>query len=289
MLQVINLSKSFPGKDAIKNICLSVSRGSIMGLIGPNGAGKSTLLRTIVDIYTPDSGEVKIKGENIKDNDRIKEIIGYVADRNDFFNNYKIKEIVKYYKLSFPNFDESKFHKINEIFKIPLNQKFSKLSKGNASRVAFMVTLSSNPELLVLDEPTSGLDPIIKRKFLGLLMEDVAERGTTVIISSHNLYDLESICDQVVFLENGEVIKDNSIENLKSAMKKLQVIFKENAPDNFEDWDEFISITKIGRSYNVVTRDFNNDLVEKLKENGALFVEELDLSLEDMLIYSVEQ
>lgn len=289
MLQIINVSKSFPGKEAIKNINLEVRKGTIMGLVGPNGAGKSTLLRTIVDTYIPDSGEVKIKGENIKDNFDLKQTIGYVADRNDFFNSYKINDIVKYYKLAYNNFDIDKFYELNAIFEIPLNKKLSKLSKGNASRVAFMFAMSSKPELLVLDEPTSGLDPIVKRKFLQILVEDVSERGTTVVISSHNLNDLESICDQVVFLNDGEILKDNTLDNLKTSMKKLQIIFKDTAPSGFESWPEFINVTKLGRSYNIVTDNYSEELLTKLKNNGALFIEELNLTLEDMLIFAVEK
>lgn len=289
MLKIINISKSFSGKAALKNINLEVKHGTIMGLIGPNGAGKSTLLRTIVDIYTPDNGEIKVKGANVNNNSEIKETIGYVADRNDFFNSYKIKDIVEYYQLAYKNFDENRFNEINKLFELPLNKKLSKLSKGNLSRVAFMLAISSKPELLILDEPTSGLDPIVKRKFLRLLVEDVSERGTTVVISSHNLGDLESICDQVVFLNNGEIVKDNTLDNLKTSTKKLQVIFKDSAPENFESWREFLNVSKLGRSYNVITEAYSENLIEKLKESGALFIEELDLTLEDMLIYTIEK
>jgi ABC-2 type transport system ATP-binding protein len=289
MLEVINISKSFPGKDAIKNINLEVKAGGIMGLIGPNGAGKSTLLRTIVDIYEPDNGEIKIKGEKVRNNYELKQTIGYVPDKFNFFSSYQIKEIVKYYKLSYKNFDENRFQELNKIFEIPLEKRLSKLSKGNVSRVAFMLSLSIKPELLVLDEPTSGLDPIIKRKLLTLLVEDVSERGTTVIISSHNLADLESICDQVVFLNNGEIVKDNSLDNLKTSMKKLQIIFKDNVPADFETWEELLHVEKLGRSYNIITENYNQELITKLKSNGALFIEELNLTLEDMLFYTVEK
>lgn len=289
MLKVINVSKNFADKEAIKNINLEVRKGTIMGLVGPNGAGKSTLLRTIVDIYTPDSGEVKVNDYNIKDNFVLKQTIGYVADRNDFFNSYKINDIVKYYKLAYENFNVDKFYELNAVFEIPLNKKLSKLSKGNASRVAFMFAMSLKPDILILDEPTSGLDPIVKRKFLQILVEDVSERGTTVIISSHNLSDLESICDQVVFLNDGEILKDNTLDNLKTSMKKLQIIFKDTVPSDFESWPEFINVTKLGRSYNVVTDNYSEKLLAKLKDNGALFIEELNLTLEDMLIFAVEK
>lgn len=289
MLKVKNVSKSFGRKKVLRNINLEVKNGTIVGIVGPNGAGKSTLLRTIVDIYTPESGEVIIKGENIHDNYKIKEIIGYVADRNDFFSSYTIYEMIEYYSLAYRNFDSDRLYKLNAIFDIPFDKKLSKLSKGNTSRVAFMFAMSLNPELLILDEPTSGLDPIVKRKFLKALVEDVSERGTTVVISSHNLSDLECICDQVVFLNNGKIVKDNTLDNLKISMKKLQIIFKDDAPEGFETWQEFINISKIGRSYNVITENYSKELIDKLKQNGALFIEELDLTLEDMLIYTVEK
>ncbi|OPJ64900.1 ABC transporter ATP-binding protein [Clostridium oryzae] len=288
MLEIKNISKSFPGKEAVKNVSFTIDKGNITGLVGPNGAGKSTLIRTIVDIYEPDNGEVLINSQNVRDNSDIKKIIGYVADKNDYFNQSRIKDIIKHYKLAYENFDMDCFNKANEVFKIPLRQKLSKLSKGNISRVFFMLALSIRPEIMILDEPTSGLDPIIKRKFLKMLIDDVYERKTTVLISSHNLADLESICDQVIFMDDGEVIKNNSLDNLKKNMRKLQVIFKDKAPEGFEKWPEFLQIDKIGRSYNIITKDYTEALAEKLKANDVLFVEELDLSLEDMLVYSVE-
>ena len=218
----------------------------------------------------------------------MKEKIGYVADKNDYFNKFKIKHILKHYKLTYKDFSYEKFNKINELFNVPLNTMLSKLSKGNITRVFFMLALSINPDILILDEPTSGLDPMAKRKFLKLLLNEVYERNITVIISSHNLNDLESICDQIVFIDNGKIVENTSLENLKYAMKKLQVIFKNKAPDNFEKWNEFISVERIGKSYNVITSNYDDNLTKKLKENEALFIEELDLSLEDMLIYKME-
>ena len=287
MIKVINLSKRFGEKQALSNVNINVDKGTIVGLVGTNGAGKSTLLRSLIDIHKPDSGEVLINGESISENIDLKEVIGYVADKNDYFNKYKIKQIIKYYKLAYKNFSEERFNKLNEVFEIPLNKKLSKLSKGNISRVHFMLALSINPKVLILDEPTSGLDPIVKRKFLKILLDEVYERKTTVIISSHNLSDLETICDKVIFIDNGKVVEDSSVENLKGKMKKIQVIFKGYAPENFEKWDGILNIVKIGKSYNIIVDNFGESLVNKLKAEGALFIEELDLSLEDMMVYKL--
>lgn len=288
MIKINNLTKTFDKKMSLNNIDLKINKGSIVGLIGANGAGKSTLLRTIMGIYDADKGEVLIDNENIHLNPLIKEKIGYVADKNDYFNKFKVNHILKHYELTYKNFSYDKFNKLNEIFDVPLYSMLSKLSKGTITKVFFMLALSINPEILILDEPTSGLDPMAKRKFLKLLLSEVYEKNITVIISSHNLNDLEAICDHIAFIEKGEIVENNSLENLKHSMKKLQVIFKNQAPENFEKWDEFISVEKIGKSYNVVTSNYNENLTKKLKENDALFIEELDLSLEDMLIYRME-
>lgn len=288
MIKINNLTKTFDDKIALNKIDLKINKGSIVGLIGANGAGKSTLLRTIMGIYYADNGEVLINNENIHLNPLIKEKIGYVADKNDYFNKFKVKHILKHYELTYKNFSYDKFNEINQTFNVPLNSILSKLSKGNITRVFFMLALSISPQILILDEPTSGLDPMAKRKFLKLLLSEVYEKNITVIISSHNLNDLESICDHIVFIDNGEIVENNSLENLKYSMKKFQVIFKNQAPENFEKWNEFISVEKIGKSYNVVTSNYDENLTNKLKENEVLFIEELDLSLEDMLIYRME-
>ena len=289
MIEVMKLNKSLDGKPIIKDINFKISTGNIVGLVGPNGAGKSTLLRNMVDIYTPDSGKVIIDGQDIRDNISLKSTIGYVPDKNEYFNKEKVRNVIKYYKLAYDTFDENRFAELNGSFNIPLNQKVEKLSKGNISRLMFMLALSFRPKVLILDEPTSGLDPIAKRKFLKILVSDVSERETTVLISSHNLADLESICDHILFIDNGEIVKDNSLDTLKTTIKKIQVIFKDNAPANFEKWPCFLNVSHVGKSYSIVTNNFNEDLVDKLRENGALFIEELDLSLEDMLVYTVDK
>ena len=288
MIKINNLSKSFDNKSILKNINFNIEPGTIVGLVGVNGAGKSTLLRTIMGIYFPDNGSILIEDRDVLKFPEIKEFIGYVADKSDYFNKLKIKNILKQYSLTYKNFDIEKFNKANETFNIPLNTKLGKLSKGNIARVFFMLALSINPKLLVLDEPTSGLDPIAKRNFLKMLVDEVYENKTTVLISSHNLNDLEAICDKIIFIDNGEIVENNSLDNLKSEMKKLQVIFKDKAPSDFDKWSEFIAVEKFGKSYNVITSTYNEDLINKLNDSGALFIEELDLSLEDMLIYRVQ-
>jgi ABC-2 type transport system ATP-binding protein len=287
VIDIINGYKSLGDKEVLKDINIKVEKGSIFGLIGPNGSGKTTLIKNITGIYKLDSGDVKVNGESVFDNHNIKNIIGYVTDENNLYNYFNLKDTVKFYSYSYKSFNKDRFNKLNEIFQLPEKKSIRKFSKGMKMRLSIMLNLSIMPEVLVLDEPTNGLDPIVKRQFFNILLEDVAERGTTVFISSHNLSELERICDSIAILNNGEVKYSNSIENMKKSIRKIQVVFKDKAPEDLESWSEVIKTEKLGRVYNIVTKDYNKEFVDNLNNCGIMFQEEIDLSLEDMFIYSV--
>ncbi|ADL49845.1 ABC transporter ATP-binding protein [Clostridium cellulovorans] len=287
MISINGVSKAFEDKEVLKNVSLKVERGSIFGLIGPNGAGKSTLIRGLTGIYCMDKGTIEIDGQKVFDNAEVKEKIGYVADVNDYFDMQKVKQALKFYTIAHKNFDLEKFHRINAFFKIPLNRRVSKLSKGMKTRLAIMLNVCMKPEVLVLDEPTSGLDPIVKRSVMNLLIDEVAENGTTIFISSHNLGDLERICDSVAIINEGEIKYTNSIENMKQSIKKLQVVFKEEAPKDIRTWSEVCSVSNIGKVYHIVTKEYNEEFLTRLRSYGLLIEEEIDMNLEDMFIYSV--
>ncbi|KEH93940.1 ABC transporter [Clostridium botulinum C/D str. BKT12695] len=287
MIKVTDVSKTLGDKKVLNNISFEVKKGSIFGLIGPNGAGKTTIIKHLVGIYDVDNGKITVNDEPIYENPKIKKTIGYISDDNNFINTFNLKTIAKFYKLSYEKFDIEKFFKLNDIFKLPVKKSIRKFSKGMKMRVSIMLNLSIVPDILVLDEPTNGLDPIIKKKFFNILLEDVADRGTTVIISSHNLNELERICDSVAIINGGEIKYSNSIENMKQSIRKIQVVFKENPPKDLEKWDDLINIEKIGRVHNIVTKNYGEEFLNKLDSCGIMFREEIDLSLEDMFIYSV--
>ncbi len=287
MIEIVNGYKSLSDKEVLRDINLKIEKGSIFGLIGPNGAGKTTLIKNIIGIYKLDKGDVKIKGESVFDNHNIKNIIGYVTDENNLFNYFNLKDIVKFYSYSYKSFSMDRFNKLNEIFQLPEKKSIRKFSKGMKMRLSIMLNLSIMPEILVLDEPTNGLDPIVKRQFLNILLEDAAERGTTIFISSHNLSELERICDSIAILNKGEVKYINTIENMKKSIRKIQVVFKDEAPEDLQNWEEVIKTEKVGRVYNIVTKDYNKKFMDKLNNCEVIFQEEIDLSLEDMFIYSV--
>jgi len=288
LIEIKGLSKMIEDKYVLKEINLKVSKGSIFGLIGPNGAGKSTLIRCLTGIYGLEEGEILYEGQSVYENIDVKNKIGYVADENNFFSTFRLIDIINYYKLAYKNFDEERFKELNKEFKMNTKKRFFQLSKGNKMKFAIMMAMCIHPEYLILDEPTSGIDPIFKRKFVEILLSEVAEKGTTVIISSHNLSNVERICDTVAILNNGKVTAVSSIDNMKNKIKKLQVAFKAAIKEEELKIHGVVKIENVGRVYNIVTTDYGAELIGKINSLNPLFVEELDLSLEDIFIYTIE-
>ncbi|MFA9397179.1 MAG: ABC transporter ATP-binding protein [Clostridiaceae bacterium] len=289
MITIDNASKSFYGKNAIENCSFSIEKGSIFGLIGPNGAGKTTIIKAILDIYKLDKGEIKIDGELIDDNSLIKAKIGYVADENKYFTSYKIKEILKFYKMTYKDFDESRFYELNEILKLPLDRSIGRLSKGMKMRLSFMLNLSIRPEILIMDEPTSGLDPIVRKQVVDILLEEAYDRQTTILISSHNLGELERICDTVAIMNDGKIEYINSIDEMKNSLFKIQVAFDEEIDEDFNNWKEVIKVEKMGRMYTLITKNNSEEFMIKLNSLGMVFSQEINLSLEDIFIYYISE
>lgn len=288
MIEIKGLSKMIEDKYILKEINLKVNKGSIFGLIGPNGAGKSTLIRCLTGIYGLEEGEILYEEQSVYENIDVKNKIGYVADENNFFSTFKLIDIINYYKLAYKNFDEERFKELNKEFKMNTKKRFFQLSKGNKMKFAIMMAMCIHPEYLILDEPTSGIDPIFKRKFVEILLSEVAEKGTTVIISSHNLSNVERICDTVAILNNGKVTAVSSIDDMKNKIKKLQVAFKTAIKEEELKIHGVVKVENVGRVYNIVTTDYGAELIDKINSLNPLFVEELDLSLEDIFIYTIE-
>lgn len=289
LISISNVSKILGDKKTLDNINLNIEKGSIFGIIGENGAGKTTLIKCMLGIYKQDEGEIKIDGQCVFENPIIKDKIGYVAAETQYYSSFKVKELIKFYALTYTTFSYERFKELNKIFKIPENKRIRELSKGMKMRVSLMLNLSIYPEILILDEPTSGLDPIIKRKLINILVEEVSERNTTIFIASHHLDDLERICDSIAITEKGKIKYTNNIENMKKYIKKLQVLFKdENKIEEIKNWHEIMTVENIGRINYLITNNYSDELQEKLLNVGAEFVEQIDLSLEDMFIYSME-
>ncbi len=289
MIEINNVSFEIDGKKILDDINLKIPEGKIYGIIGPNGVGKTTLLRCLTGIYETTKGEVLYDGENVYDNPKVKEIVGYVADENIMHPNFRVKDVIKFYKYSYPMFDEEKFKELNEIFKIPENRFIFQLSKGMKMRLSIMLEFSIHAKYLVLDEPTSGLDAILKNKLLQIFVDEVYDNNTTIIISSHHLNELERICDDVAILDNGVVSYENSVENMKNKIKKIQVAFDEPVYEEDLNLKGIFKISKVGRVFTIITDEYDEEFLKGLNKFKPLFVEEVDLSLEDIFIYKVDK
>lgn len=286
MLQVKNLCVSLDEKEVLHNINLNIEKGKIYGLIGPNGVGKTTLIKSLVGIYKNNSGEILYDNEEVYDNKFVKSKIAYVADENNFFSSFKIIDIIKFYKLSYENFNEEKFYEINKVFKVNLSKRLYMLSKGTKMRVALMIAFAQQCDYMILDEPTSGLDPILKNKLFKLLIKEVKERGIAIVISSHHLNDLEKICDEIIIINNGEITYQSQLENMKEKMKKLQIAF--DGPVYEEDLHiikGIFKLSKVGRVFTIITDNYSKEFLNEINKFNPLFIEEVDLDLEDIFVY----
>lgn len=285
MIEIKNVTKYFDDFKALDDVSMSVKEGTIHGLIGENGAGKTTLIQSIVGIYTVDSGLIKIDGEGVYDNNKIKSEIGYVADRNQYFKSYKIDELIEFFELTYPKFSRESFNKYNEIMKLNTRKKVRQLSKGMQMRLSLILNLSLHPKVLVLDEPTSGLDAIVKKEVLDIILSEVLESKMTVIISSHHISELEKICDEVTIINQGRVAHQATIDGLKHDIKKLQVVFK-TPPTDLREQKEVLNVENIGSVYYIVTDEYDEEFKEKLKKKGATLIEPIGITLEEIFIYT---
>lgn len=289
MISIINANKAYYNKKALSNVNLEVEEGSIFGLIGPNGAGKTTLIKCILDIYKLDSGEINIDGNKINDNPKVKSQVGYVADENKYFTAFSIDEMLKLYKMTYKTFDIERYNQLNSIFKLPNERSVGRLSKGMEMRLSLMLNLSIRPKVLIMDEPTSGLDPIARKNLINILLDEVAERKTTIFISSHNLGELERICDTIAIMNEGTIKYKDSLENMKTSIKKVQIAFKIEPKIKIEEMKEFMEVERIGRIYTVLTKEFNQQLIHKLEKEGMIFYQEINLTLEDIFMCCINK
>ena len=289
MIEIKNLSFEIDGKKILKDININVKEGRIFGIIGPNGVGKTTLMRCMTGVYNSTSGSVCYDGESVYENIDVKSRIGYVADENILPSNFKVSSVIKYYKLTYKNFDMKRFEELNKIFKIPTNRYIFQMSKGMKMRLSIMLAFSIKAKYLILDEPTSGLDAILKNKLLKIFADEVIENNTTIIISSHHLNELERICDDVAILDDGIVSYENSVENMKNKIKKIHVAFDETVYEEDLKLKGIFKISRVGRVYNIITDEYDEEFVNELNKFKPLFIEEIDLSLEDIFIYKVDK
>lgn len=289
MIQVNNLVKKFDDYVALDHVNMNVKRGNIYGLVGSNGAGKSTLIRHLTGIYRQDEGEVRILGEDIFENKKNKSKIAYIPDDIFYFSQADTLEMEKYYKGIYPNFDEKKFIRLKECFKhIDVKCKIRKLSKGMQKQVAFWLTICCMPDLLILDEPVDGLDPVMRKQVWAILLSEVKERNMTVLISSHNLKELEDVCDHVGIMNKGKIIIERSLRELQGNICKIQVACPIGMPKLPKEY-KILHMSNIGRVYTLIVRANSKNVVNVIENefSDRIVVDAIPLSLEEIFIYEL--
>lgn len=287
MIQARNVKKQFEDILAVKNVTLEIEKGTIYGLLGSNGAGKTTLLKMLAGIYKQDAGEILIDGEPVYENMKLKQRTIFVADSLFFFPQYTVKQMADFYKSQYPNWSDDRFLQLNEVFPLDVNKKIHRMSKGMQRQVAFWLTLSASPDVLILDEPLDGLDAVMRQKVRNLLIHDVADREMTILISSHNLREVEDICDHVGILHQGELVIEKELDDLKSDVHKVQVAFQGEVPAEFlAEFDVLYQEVRGSVSLYIVKGKEEEILAHIDFFKPAIF-DLLPLTLEEIFIYEM--
>lgn len=287
MIQVHELRKQFDHFKALDGVNMHVGRGEIYGLVGPNGAGKSTLLRHLTGVYRPDGGEVLIDGENVYENKKIKEKIAYIPDELFYFMQADTMEMKRFYEGIYPEFDSKLFYRMQEFFPtIDVKRNIRRLSKGMQKQVAFWLAICCKPELMILDEPVDGLDPVMRRQVWSILMSEVAERKMTVLVSSHNLRELEDTCDHVGIMHHGKIMIERSLSDLQGNISKIQVACESGVP-KLPDSFEVLHMANTGRVYTLIVKGDPKEAEQALVADRPTLVDVLPLTLEEIFIYEM--
>ena len=287
MIEVKNAVKSFGGFHALDGTDITVPDGSIYGLVGPNGAGKSTVIRHITGIYRPTSGEVLVDGERVYENPGKKALMAAIPDDWYYFSSATIRDMMKFYRGFYPSFDMERYEKFKEVFSLPEKSAIRRLSKGMQKQAAFWLAMCCRPKYLILDEPVDGLDPVMRRQVWSLIMADVAEHGTTVLVSSHNLRELEDVCDHVGIMNKGKVLLERSLSDLQENIVKMQVVWNSEDTPALPDGLQVLHTSHVGRVYTYIIRGRAEDIKGRMALLSPLMMEALPLSLEEIFIYEL--
>lgn len=287
MIEVKKLVKTFDGFTALDSATLTVPKGAVYGLVGPNGAGKSTLLRHITGVYKQDSGQVLINGVPVFENRHAKERVVSIPDDWFFYNQSTIREMAKLYAGMYPRFDWGRFEKLRGLFCLPEKKAIRRMSKGMQRQAAFWITMSCMPEYLVLDEPVDGLDPVMRRQVWQVLLDDVAARGTTVLLSSHNLRELEDVCDHVGIMNQGKVLLERTLSDLQDSTVKIQVAYPTPQEPALPAELQVLHHSQVGRVHTYIMRGSSEEICRRMQITSPLLLEAIPLTLEEIFIYEL--
>ncbi len=285
MIEVKNVVKTFDGFPALDGLTLTVPDGAVYGLVGPNGAGKSTILRHITGIFRQDSGEILINGQPVYENPAVKAKLAYIPDDIFYFPSANLRDMMQFYASLYPSFDKQMYKELLGAFTLDERLHIRRYSKGMQKQASFLLSLCLRPEVIILDEPVDGLDPVMRRQVWSLLMQDVAERNVTILVSSHNLRELEDVCDHVGIMHKGRLMLERSLTQLQSNMVKVQAVFRDNGnpPEGLEILHDGMS----GRIHTLIVRGNQEEVNTAMCAVNPVFFDLVPLTLEEIFVYEL--
>ena len=283
MIELKNVTKRFDNFTALDGLSMCVPTGSVYGLVGPNGAGKSTIIRHVTGVYRQNAGEVLVAGEPVFENPSVKARIACIPDDLSCHAGAAIRDLKTFYKGLYPNFSDERFEALRDIFKLDEKQPLRRFSKGMQKQAAFWLAISTCPDYLVLDEPVDGLDPVMRKQVWSVILEDVAARGTTVLVSSHNLRELEDVCDHVGVLHEGKMLLERSLLDLQENIVKVQLVTDRPLPPELN----LLHQSMTGRIQTLIVRGDRREIAGLLQQCSPLLCDLLPLSLEEIFIYEL--
>ena len=287
MIEIKNVVKTFDGFRALDGLTMTVPHGAVYGLVGPNGAGKSTIIRHLAGIYRQDSGEVLLDGQPVYENPAVKQRMTVIGDDWYYFPQANIREMARFFAGLYPAFSWERYEKLKQVFPLDEKMMLRRMSKGMQKQAAFWLAVCCMPEYLILDEPVDGLDPVMRRQVWSLLLGDVSERGTTVLVSSHNLRELEDVCDHVGILNRGQVLLERSLSDLQDNTVKLQVAYAGVTEPMLPSELNILHRSHVGRVYTYIVRGSRAEILRRMEITEPILLESIPLTLEEIFIYEL--
>lgn len=289
MIEAVNVSKQFDKIKAVDQISATIKEGNVFGLVGTNGAGKSTFIRMLCGILKPDSGIIRMDGMEVYENVKAKELFFYISDDQYFFSNATPKDLKKFYQVMYPNFDGGRFEQLIKQFDLDLNRKINTFSKGMKKQVSVICGVCANTKYLFCDETFDGLDPVMRQAVKSIFVKEISERNMTPIIASHNLRELEDICDHVGLLHKGGILLSKDLFDMKLSIHKIQCVFKaEIDVQKVFEGIEVLKMDKRGSLYTITARGSSEEITNRIESVSPIFSEVLPLTLEEIFISETE-
>lgn len=288
MIKITDLSKKYDDKYVLDKLNCNIKDNCIYGLVGANGAGKSTLLRLINSIFLPDSGSIKVDGEDVFENEEIKQKMVYVSDDLFFYPSYTLLDTAKYYEAMYKNFDMTYLKELADMLKLDLNKKISTFSKGMKRQCALICAIATNAKYMFFDETFDGLDPIVRNTMKKIIAKTMEDKNTTIIMTSHNLRELEDICDNLGLLYKGGILFESDIDSLKTSMFKVQICLKQDFDKETFKGLDILSYKKTGSVATIIIDDKKKNSKKVLEKLNPIILDYLPLTLEEIFIYEME-